>query len=128
MGSISTIVPHSQSNIKKEVENKMDKNNDEDVRSIIRSLALETRMLVKDIRATNATPKVVELSLNSRGPKWNRSCKLPDYQYQTQQSVLYTLNRRCEQLKQKMSYIQNHHVELTPVTPFEVNKQIHTAP
>lgn len=79
---------------------------DSQTKSLLRSFALETRMLVKDVRTASATPKVVQLSSDRRGGKWQTDKRLPDYQYQTQQSVLYTLKQRCDQLKEKMVQVQ----------------------
>ncbi|GAA5800673.1 hypothetical protein HPULCUR_006109 [Helicostylum pulchrum] len=67
----------------------------------LRSVARETRALVKDMRVASASPRVVQLvkpTVNS----WNSNKKSPDYQYQTQQSVLYTLKQRSVQLRRKV--------------------------
>ena len=79
---------------------------DQNTKALMRSFALETRMLAKDMRTASATPKVIQLSSERRGGKWQSDKKLPDYQYQTQQSVLYTLKQRCDQLKEKMVQVQ----------------------
>lgn len=79
---------------------------DPQTKALIRSFALETRMLVKDMRVASASPKVIQLCANRRGGKWQSEKRLPDYQYQTQQSVLYTLKQRCDQLKEKMVHAQ----------------------
>ncbi|KAG1461217.1 hypothetical protein G6F46_004117 [Rhizopus delemar] len=66
----------------------------------LKSIARETRVLVKDLRSAGASPRVIQLSdykNNSQSGK-----KLPDYQYQTQQSVLYTLKQRSEQLRDQI--------------------------
>ncbi|GAN11005.1 dynactin [Mucor ambiguus] len=76
------------------------------VQAMMRSFALETRMLVKDLRTASATPKVIQLSADRKGGKWQSEKRLPDYQYQTQQSVLYTLKQRCDQLKDKMDKVR----------------------
>lgn len=76
------------------------------VQAMMRSFALETRMLVKDMRTASATPKVIQLSADRKGGKWQSEKRLPDYQYQTQQSVLYTLKQRCDQLKDKMDKVR----------------------
>lgn len=79
---------------------------DPQTQALIRSFAIETRMLVKDLRTASATPKVIQLSKDRKGGKWQSEKRLPDYQYQTQQSVLYTLKQRCDQLKEKMLHVQ----------------------
>ncbi|RCI05266.1 hypothetical protein CU098_009430 [Rhizopus stolonifer] len=79
---------------------------DTKLQDMVRSFALETRMLVKDMRTASATPKVVQLSSDRRGGKWLSNKKLPDYQYQTQQSVLYTLKQRLHVLKDKVVELQ----------------------
>lgn len=79
---------------------------DPQTQALMRSFAIETRMLVKDLRTVSATPKVIQLSKDRKGGKWQSEKRLPDYQYQTQQSVLYTLKQRCDQLKEKMVHVQ----------------------
>lgn len=79
---------------------------DAQTKALVRSFALETRMLVKDMRIASASPKVIQLCADRRGGKWQSEKRLPDYQYQTQQSVLYTLKQRCDQLKEKMVHAQ----------------------
>ncbi|CAO3607813.1 unnamed protein product [Mucor hiemalis] len=87
---------------------------DSQTKALLRSFALETRMLVKDVRTASATPKVVQLSSDRRGGKWQTDKRLPDYQYQTQQSVLYTLKQRCDQLKEKMVQVQKDQHQQQP--------------
>lgn len=77
-------------------------------KSMVRSVVQETRTLIKDARIASATAKVIQLSPERRGGKWQSDKKLPDYRYQMQQSVLYTLKRRCEVLKEKMKQIQTN--------------------
>ncbi|KAI9032609.1 dynein associated protein-domain-containing protein [Phycomyces nitens] len=79
---------------------------EQDMRAVMRSVALETRVLVKDMRVASASPKVVVLSADRRGGKWQSMKKTPDYQYQTQQSVIHTLKQRSEQLRTKMHQLQ----------------------
>jgi dynactin 1 len=93
---------------------------DQDIKDMIRSFAIETRVLTKDIRTTGASPRVVQLSGERRNGKWQSHKKLPNYQYQTQQSLLYTLNQRCEQLKQKMSHIQSNNKRYNEETKVNV--------
>ncbi|KAI9493077.1 dynein associated protein-domain-containing protein [Zychaea mexicana] len=78
-----------------------------EARDMVRSLATETRVLLKDLRTASASPKVVALSERGRrSGEWRSMKKTPDYQYQTQQSVLYTLKQRSEQLKDKLKQLQ----------------------
>ncbi|ORX48475.1 hypothetical protein DM01DRAFT_255950 [Hesseltinella vesiculosa] len=61
----------------------------------------QSRVLLKDIRVAGSSPKLVDLSLQT-GAKWLTQTKRPAYQYQAQQSVLYTLQQRTQQLKSNM--------------------------
>lgn len=61
-----------------------------------KSVARETRVLMKDLRKAGACPRVVHLS----------DKKSMDYQYQTQQSVLYTLKQRSVQLRNQINDLQ----------------------
>ncbi|KAG1452813.1 hypothetical protein G6F56_007725 [Rhizopus delemar] len=85
-----------------------DESEDEEkpTKSMVRSVVQETRTLIKDARIASATAKVVQLSSERRGGRWQSEKTLPDYRYQMQQSVLYTLKRRCEVLKEKMKQVQ----------------------
>ncbi|KAI8647403.1 dynein associated protein-domain-containing protein [Parasitella parasitica] len=67
-------------------------------------IARETRALLKDMRVASASPRVIQLPPATR--KWSSMKKTPDYQYQTQQSVLYTLQQRSVQLRRKVDDLQ----------------------
>ncbi|CEG77110.1 hypothetical protein RMATCC62417_11909 [Rhizopus microsporus] len=72
----------------------------------LKSIARETRVLVKDARVAGASPRVVQLSNDYQNTHWQSRKKSPDYQYQTQQSVLYTLKQRSVQLRNQMNDLQ----------------------
>lgn len=72
-----------------------------DSNAVKRSIAMETRTLIKEMRKAAASPRVVTLSGERDKQRWQSIRKAPDYQYQAQQSVLYTLKQRSEQLKHK---------------------------
>lgn len=71
-------------------------------------VARETRVLVKDMRVASASPRVIQLQPDQakNAPSWHSIKKSPDYQYQTQQSVLYTLKQRSIQLRRKVDDLQ----------------------
>ncbi|RCI04140.1 hypothetical protein CU098_003200 [Rhizopus stolonifer] len=69
----------------------------------LKSLARETRVLVKDLRVTGASPRVIQLSNRQNTNKDST----PDYRYQTQQSVLHTLKQRSIQLRNQMNGLNN---------------------
>lgn len=71
----------------------------------LRSVARETRALIKDMRIASASPRVIQLTKASP-LSWQPIKKSPDYQYQTQQSVLYTLKQRSVQLRRKVDDLQ----------------------
>ncbi|KAI9468505.1 MAG: dynein associated protein-domain-containing protein [Benjaminiella poitrasii] len=68
-------------------------------KELMSQVARETRALIKDMRMASASPRVVQLQRHS---KWQSVKRSPDYQYQTQQSVLYTLKQRSIQLRQRV--------------------------
>lgn len=70
----------------------------------LRSVARETRALIKDMRIASASPRVIQLTKVTSS--WQPIKKSPDYQYQTQQSVLYTLKQRSVQLRRKVDDLQ----------------------
>lgn len=80
--------------------------NDNPLRDQVRSFATEARMLMRDVRMAGASPKLVNLSEVHRGSKWQRHKHTPDYQYQTQQSAMYTLRQRTELLQSKLKQLQ----------------------
>jgi dynactin 1 len=71
-------------------------------------VARETRVLVKDMRVASASPRVIQLQPDQakNASSWQSIKKSPDYQYQTQQSVLYTLKQRSVQLRRKVDDLQ----------------------
>lgn len=70
----------------------------------IQSMASEARTIVKDMRVANACTRLVELyeppASDSTTKRWQSVKKTPSYQYQAQQSILYTLKQRTHQLQQ----------------------------
>jgi dynactin 1 len=70
----------------------------------IQSMAGEARTIVKDMRVASACTRLVELfeptASHSTTMQWQSIKKTPSYQYQAQQSVLYTLKQRTHQLQQ----------------------------
>ncbi|CAO3622239.1 unnamed protein product [Cunninghamella echinulata] len=98
---------------KKDTENELDsskneiyRSNGNPIRDQVRSFATEARILIRDVRMVGATPKLVNLSEVHRGGKWQRHKYTPDYQYQTQQSAMYTLKQRTETLQSKLEQLQ----------------------
>lgn len=81
-----------------------------DTRDTLRAIATESRILLKDMRRVGATPKVVSLAEHKSG-QWQSIKRTPDYQYQAQQSALYTLKQRSEQLKSKIKQLQHTNQE-----------------
>ncbi|CEP07590.1 hypothetical protein, partial, partial [Parasitella parasitica] len=81
--------------------------NQQQTTEMMAAIARETRALVKDMRVASASPRVVQLPPVTR--TWSSIRKTPDYQYQTQQSVLYTLKQRSVQLRQTVV----EHLEIT---------------
>lgn len=91
-------------------ESSNDKIDHVDTRDTLRAIATESRILLKDMRRVGATPKVVSLADHKSG-KWQSIKRTPDYQYQAQQSALYTLKQRSEQLKSKIKQLQHTNQE-----------------
>ena len=79
-------------------------------RDTIRAIATESRILLKDMRRVGATPKVVSLADHKSG-QWQSIKRTPDYQYQAQQSAMFTLKQRSEQLKSKVKQLQHTNQE-----------------
>lgn len=76
-------------------------------RERLNAIGRETKLLMKDMRVASASPRVVKL-----GQQNNKKKTSLDYQYQTQQSVLYTLQQRSIQLRNKLNDIQ---MTVTPI-------------
>ncbi|OAD70351.1 hypothetical protein PHYBLDRAFT_159658 [Phycomyces blakesleeanus NRRL 1555(-)] len=77
------------------------------------------------MRVASASPKVVVLSADRRGGKWQSMKKTPDYQYQTQQSVIHTLKQRSEQLRSKMHQLQKDQDDSSIYVPPSGTKTLH---
>jgi len=60
--------------------------------------------LIKDIQSISASPKVVSLIKHEIG-RWQTHTRTPDYQFQAQQAVLYTLQKRSQELKVKIQQL-----------------------
>lgn len=71
----------------------------------LRSIALESKALIHDIRSVSAASKVVRLQPVQQG-KWRSQKSNAEYQYQQQQSVLYTLQKRSFELRHKVDTMQ----------------------
>ncbi|CAH1761785.1 1197_t:CDS:10, partial [Entrophospora sp. SA101] len=91
---------------------------DKDEEEVIKAISSEARALLKDFRNVSATPRVIDLTKSyEKRNKWQPLNKKPGYQYQTQQSVLYTLQQRSNELKtklQKLSKVTTNHLPKTP--------------
>lgn len=67
----------------------------------LKAIALETRVLIKDALALTVMPKLIELQAPTK--KWTPTKYSPDYQLQQQKSLIKTLTRRGDDLKDKLS-------------------------
>ncbi|KAI9594343.1 dynein associated protein-domain-containing protein [Syncephalis fuscata] len=82
-----------------------------DADQILKSIALEAKVLIKDMRAVSATPKLIDLTTLSTSPsgianlhtkKWQSRKQSPQVLFQQQQSLIYTLQQRGDALKEKL--------------------------
>ncbi|KAI8061430.1 dynein associated protein-domain-containing protein [Gongronella butleri] len=80
----------------------------------LRGYVVQSRQLLKDLRAAGSQPKVVVLSADHRGGQWQKWAATPASQYHTHQSVLYTLKQRSDALRGKMD---QWHAVTTPTKP-----------
>lgn len=71
----------------------------------LRSIALESKALIRDIRSVSAASKVVRLQPVQQG-KWRSQKMNAEYHYQQQQSVLHTLQMRSFELRHKVDSMQ----------------------
>jgi hypothetical protein len=79
--------------------------NDVSTQNTLRSIALESKSLIRDIRSVSAASKVVKLQAVQQG-KWRSQKMNAEYQYQQQQSVLHTLQKRSFELRHKVDSMQ----------------------
>ncbi|KAG9306594.1 hypothetical protein G9A89_004791 [Geosiphon pyriformis] len=76
---------------------------------MLKSVALEAKSLLKDFRAVSASPRIVDLTKTTTNHKgWQPKSKMPNYHYQAQQSVMYTLQLRSNELKTKLTQIDKN--------------------
>ncbi|RUP51158.1 hypothetical protein BC936DRAFT_149617 [Jimgerdemannia flammicorona] len=73
-------------------------------KNLLKSVALETKVLIKDIQSISASPKVVSLAKHEVG-RWQTQKRMPDFQFQAQQAVLFTLQKRSLELKSKIQQL-----------------------
>ncbi|GES86297.1 dynactin 1 [Rhizophagus clarus] len=70
---------------------------------LLKSVASEAKSLLKDFRVVSASPRIIDLTKTLENQKqWRPLKKTPEYQYQVQQSVMYTLQQRSNELKLKL--------------------------
>ncbi|KAK9767570.1 hypothetical protein K7432_002542 [Basidiobolus ranarum] len=89
----------------------------------LKSVALETKSLLKEIQMISASPKIIDLAAPTTGDndkKWVSLKKKPAYQYQTQQSVIYTLSQRSQQLQHKIRQFTGHRQDIASKAPLPV--------
>ncbi|RHZ46581.1 hypothetical protein Glove_613g13 [Diversispora epigaea] len=73
---------------------------------LLKTVAQEAKSLLKEFRIVSASPRIIDLSKSSENRKqWQPLKKTPGYQYQVQQSVLYTLQQRSIELQSKLKQI-----------------------
>ncbi|CAO3617130.1 unnamed protein product [Cunninghamella blakesleeana] len=78
-------------------------------RERIQTMKNQTQILLKDLRMASASPKVVQLSSTAykQNGQWQSMKTSPSYQYQQQQSALFTLQQRTKQLQKNIQAISN---------------------
>ncbi|EXX79593.1 Nip100p [Rhizophagus irregularis DAOM 197198w] len=70
---------------------------------LLKSVASEAKSLLKDFRTVSASPRIIDLTKTLENQKqWRPLKKTSEYQYQVQQSVMYTLQQRSNELKLKL--------------------------
>ncbi|KAG0363915.1 hypothetical protein BG005_003735 [Podila minutissima] len=79
----------------------------------LKSVALETKRLIKDARVICASPKIVDLTKHtSSAPStatetprrhWQAQQTRPEWHYHTQQAALHTIQQRSNELKERLA-------------------------
>ncbi|CAG8525134.1 15381_t:CDS:10 [Acaulospora morrowiae] len=73
---------------------------------LLRNAADEAKSLLKQFRSVSSSPRIVDLTKTVENrKKWQPLNKSPEYQYQMQQSVMYTLQQRSNKLKSKIQQL-----------------------
>ncbi|CAG8748680.1 37730_t:CDS:10 [Gigaspora margarita] len=86
----------------KRPRNIQNQNNSEELSNI----AQEAKSLLKDLHSKTSSPRVVSITKTLEDKKkWQSVKKTPIYQYQIQQSVMYTLQKRSNDLKSKLQQL-----------------------
>ncbi|CAI2184001.1 20409_t:CDS:10 [Funneliformis geosporum] len=86
------------------------KNQDEE--ELMKSVTLEAKSLLKDFRNVSASPRVIDITRTLENQKQWRPLKMtPEYQYQSQQSVIYTLQQRSNELKLKLQKLGKNNLQ-----------------
>ncbi|CAG8570721.1 1450_t:CDS:10 [Paraglomus brasilianum] len=83
-------------------------NKSKDARSddLFKSMATEAKTLLKDFRAASASPRIIDLSKTTTAHKgWQPRKNMPEYHFHAQQSTMYTLQKRSNELKSKMQQL-----------------------
>ncbi|CAO3626644.1 unnamed protein product [Cunninghamella echinulata] len=79
----------------------------------IQTMKNQTQILLKDLRMASAAPKVVQLSSSAykQQGQWQSMKISPSYQYQQQQSALFTLQQRTKQLQKNIQALSNRKLD-----------------
>ncbi|CAG8641285.1 17714_t:CDS:10, partial [Funneliformis caledonium] len=86
------------------------KNQDEE--ELMKSVALEAKSLLKDFRNVSASPRIIDITRTLENQKQWRPLKMtPEYQYQAQQSVMYTFQQRSNELKSKLQKLGKNNLQ-----------------
>ncbi|CAG8527533.1 5155_t:CDS:10, partial [Dentiscutata heterogama] len=97
--ALSVLNWHLQPKRPRSIQNQ---NNSEELSNI----AQEAKSLLKDFRSNSSSPRVVRITKTLEDTKkWQSVKKTPIYQYQIQQSVMYTLQKRSNDLKSKLQQL-----------------------
>jgi hypothetical protein len=85
---------------------------DQNEEELLKSVALEAKLLLKDFRTVSASPRIIDLTKTLENQKqWRPLKKTPEYQYQAQQSVMYTLQQRSNELKLKIQQLGKNNLQ-----------------
>ncbi|KAG0253457.1 hypothetical protein BG011_006358 [Mortierella polycephala] len=110
--------------------------------SELRAVAMETKRLLKDARIVCASPKIVDLTkhiANSSAPSatvvdpesaesgvktarhpWQAQKTRPEWQYHTQQAALHTIQKRSNELKERLAKVSR--TTSVPAAPTRLKK------
>ncbi|KAF9434926.1 hypothetical protein BGZ76_007186 [Entomortierella beljakovae] len=131
MSSLTEPLSRGTENEESALQSESSQKRSKSVDTELKAVALETKRLIKDARVICASPKIVDLTkhttskisvaatpagdnTNANRRHWQAQQTRPEWQYHTQQAALYTIQKRSNELKERLANVSRSASHPTP--------------